>query len=252
MNAFTLNIYTGTEGLLLPQISQGKSLLFICKDNEEIKRISQLITFFDSTKEVLEFPEWDCLPYDRISPSASISHQRLKCLSKLVTSKHPIILTTAMGLTQYLPPKSLVINSSLHINVKQDLNPKSILEFLTSHGYVRSINAVDSGEFAARGSIVDIVPSEEKFGYRLDFFGSNLESIRTYDTDSQKSISHVSSISLLPSSEIVLTKDVIETFRDRYQALFGVGQDLLYESIMAGRKFIGMEHWLSLFYQENP
>jgi transcription-repair coupling factor (superfamily II helicase) len=247
-----LGLYSGTEGLLLSQISQGKSLLFICKDNEEIKRISQLITFFDSTKEALEFPEWDCLPYDRISPSTSISHQRLKCLSKLVNSKHPIIITTAMGLTQYLPPKSVVTNSSLHIHVKQDLNPKSILEFLISHGYVRSINAVDSGEFAARGSIVDIVPSEEKFGYRLDFFGSNLESIRTYDTDSQKSIAHVSSISLLPSSEIVLTKDVIETFRDRYQALFGVSQDLLYESIMAGRKFIGMEHWLSLFYQETP
>lgn len=246
----TLSIHSGTEGLLLPKIKQG-STLFICKDNDEIDRIEQLLSFFSPETKVLTFPEWDCLPYDRISPSPTISQHRLKCLTSLLVSNNDtIILTTPMGLIQYLPPKEVVSASFLHIKTKQELNPNQVLEFLVSYGYTRSINAIDSGEFAARGSIIDIVSSDNKVGYRLDFFGNTLESIRTYDTDTQKSITKKDTLHLLPSSEVIISEESKHTFKEKYQNLFGVNQDLIYESIMSGRKFIGMEHYLGLFYEK--
>ncbi len=246
----TLSIHSGTEGLLLPKINQGCTL-FVCKDNDEIERIEQLLSFFSSETKVLTLPEWDCLPYDRTSPSATTSQSRLKCLTSLLADNiRTIILTTHMGLIQRLPPKEVVSASFLHIKTKQELNPNEVLEFLTSHGYTRAINAIDSGEFAARGSIVDIVSSNNKVGYRLDFFGNVLESIRTYDTDTQKSITHKDTLHLLPSSEVIISEDSKTTFKEKYQTLFGVNQDLIYESISAGRKFIGMEHYLGLFYEK--
>ncbi len=248
-----LGLYPATEGLLLPQINQGGNLLLVCRDNEEIERITALIKFFNPITETIKFPQWDCLPYDRISPSSITSQQRLACLSNLLIRKsNRIILATPASMTQYLPPKDLVSKINLSLQRKECINPNQVLQFLNGHGFIRTINAVESGEYASRGSIIDIVPSNDSIGYRIDFFGNTIESIRLYDTSTQKSTATLDQITIIPSSEIVLTEDVIRTFRDNYQSKFGVNSDLLYESIVAGRKFIGMEHWMGLFYNNMP
>ena len=230
-------------------------ILHIARDDKRLQEIASEIRYFSPKAEIIILPAWDCLPYDRVSPSMYITSQRIESLSKLAAwnnKRKTVILTTVNSAIQRVPPKSVVESLSFVAKLGDSIKRDSLCQFLVKMGYIASHNANEAGEFAQRGSIIDIIPSGSEEGLRLDFFGDELESIRVFDPLTQVSTGKKrKEIILVPASEVILDEQSIKCFRKQYRAIFGnvtPGQDPLYDAISEGRHFAGMEHWLPLFY----
>jgi transcription-repair coupling factor (superfamily II helicase) len=145
-------------------------------------------------------------------------------------------------------------NLGLFLQVKAKNSLNQISEFLINKGYARQSNANNVGEFAVRGGIIDVVMQQagDLIGYRIDFFGDEIESIKIFDPISQISQESVKNFEILPISEVLLNQKTIENFRQKYRQKFGASiDDQFYQAISEGRTFDGVEHWLPMFYQEN-
>ncbi|HEY2010148.1 MAG TPA: transcription-repair coupling factor [Rhizomicrobium sp.] len=228
-------------------------VLFVATDDVQADAAAQAIRFFAPGLAVLPFPAWDCLPYDRVSPKPDIESRRLATLAALAqgADKPAVIVTTINALLQRVPPKDAIAKASFTARNGADVDREALVSFLSGNGYVRAGTVREPGDFALRGGIVDLWPPGEEQPLRLDFFGSTLDAIRRFDAETQLSDkSAVPEIALLPASEAPLNAQAVSRFRAGYVASFGAaGDDPLYESVSAGRKTQGMEHWLPLFYE---
>ncbi|HVW73796.1 MAG TPA: transcription-repair coupling factor [Rhizomicrobium sp.] len=228
-------------------------VLFVAVDDLQAEACAQAIRFFAPGLAVLPFPAWDCLPYDRVSPKSDIESRRLATLAALAQApdKPAVIVTTINAALQRVPPKDAIARASFPAKNGADVDREALVAFLAGNGYVRAGTVREPGDFALRGGIVDLWPPGEEQPLRLDFFGSTLDAIRRFDAETQLSDkTAVPEIALLPASEAPLNAQAISRFRSGYVASFGAaGDDPLYESVSAGRKTQGMEHWLPLFYE---
>ena len=255
-------IISGTpEGLdaqiVVATAAVGETVVFVARDDIGLARMIDLLQFFAPDLEILEFPAWDCLPYDRVSPKNDILSKRVDTLSRLLESqgqKCRVVVTTVSALLQRVPDRSSFAGARLDIAPGVSLVPDELCQFLARNGYVRVETVMEAGEFAVRGGIVDVFPAGQLMPCRLDFFGDELEDIRKFDPVSQRSLGEEAGepadLVLKPVSEVVLTEETISKFRSRYRIQFGEsgGDDPLFEAISAGQRYIGMEHWLPLFY----
>jgi transcription-repair coupling factor (superfamily II helicase) len=227
-------------------------VLFVTLDDVQADAAERAMRFFAPGLTILSFPAWDCLPYDRVSPKPDIESRRLATLAALArdADKPAVIVTTINAVLQRVPPKDFIIGASFAAKNGADVDRDALVGFLSGNGYVRAGTVREPGDFALRGGIVDLWPPGEEQPLRLDFFGSTLDAIRRFDAETQLSEkTPVPDVSLLPASEAPLNADSISRFRSGYVAAFGAaGDDPLYESISAGRKTVGAEHWLPLFY----
>lgn len=252
----------GAEGLALAHLLAGhighlgkpKTIIHTCVSDRAMDALHQAMPFFAQGVEIIKFPAWDCLPYDRASPRPSLVAERVRALATLAAydgTRPLLVLTTANAVLQKLPPKALMQLAVLEVAPKNNVRRERLEAFLQTNGYRRAGKAVEPGEFALRGSIVDIVPAGESAGVRLDFFGDELESIRAFDPLTQISTEKRERFTLLPVSEILFSPGRIDRFRAEYRAQFGAAQreDFLYEAISNGMHYPGMEHWLPLFYE---
>ncbi|MEM9500987.1 MAG: transcription-repair coupling factor [Pseudomonadota bacterium] len=225
--------------------------VFIAPDDAAMRAVADAAKFFAPEVEVLEFPAWDCLPYDRASPALSVSAARLSALFKLQRPEggSQLLITTVNAALQRVLTPFRIRESVREFKSGTMIGHDSLAALLTRQGYSRTDTVVDHGEFAVRGSIVDIFPSSLDQGLRLDFFGDELESLRLFDPSTQRSTGILKSHLLLPASEALLDESSIKRFRSRYRELFGAAatQDPLYEAVSDGRRLAGMEHWLPLF-----
>src|SRR5262249_5638241 len=132
------------------------------------------------------------------------------------------------------------------------LNRDALLAFLESNGYHRASKVMEAGEYAVRGSLIDLFPAGADEAVRIDLFGDEIESLKSFDPLTQLSDNSVDALTLRPVSEVLLNPETIAQFRTRYRDLFGAvtKEDPLYEAISAGRAYAGMEHWLPLFYEK--
>ncbi|QIQ86040.1 transcription-repair coupling factor [Erythrobacter sp.] len=228
-----------------------KRAVFIAPDDAAMRAVADAARFFAPEVEVIEFPAWDCLPYDRASPALSISAARLSALHRLQNPKggSQFLVTTVNAALQRVLTPFRIRESVREFAPGTTIGHDSLAALLTRAGYSRTDTVVDHGEFAVRGSIVDIFPSSLDEGLRLDFFGDELESLRLFDPNTQRSTGTLDSHLLLPASEALLDEASIKRFRSRYRELFGASatQDPLYEAVSDGRRLAGMEHWLPLF-----
>jgi transcription-repair coupling factor (superfamily II helicase) len=228
-------------------------VLLVAIDDGEAEACAQAIGFFAPGLAVLPFPAWDCLPYDRVSPKSDIESRRLATLAVLARQdgKPAVIVTTINAALQRVPPKDVIAKASFTAKNGAEVDREALVAFLSGNGYVRAGTVREPGDFALRGGIVDLWPPGEEQPLRLDFFGSTLDAIRRFDAETQLSDkTPVPEVALLPASEAPLNADAISRFRAGYVASFGAaGDDPLYESVSAGRKTQGMEHWLPLFYE---
>ena len=230
--------------------------VFIAPDEAAMRGVAEAARFFAPEVEVLEFPAWDCLPYDRASPALAVSAARLSALFKL---QHPartqggggsqLLVTTVNAALQRVLTPFRIRENARGFKPGVTIGHDSLSALLTRQGYTRTDTVIDHGEFAVRGSIVDIFPSSLEEGLRLDFFGDELESLRLFDPTTQRSTGRLADHLLLPASEALLDDETIKRFRSRYRELFGASatQDPLYEAVSDGRRLAGMEHWLPLF-----
>ncbi|MDD9900645.1 MAG: transcription-repair coupling factor [Alphaproteobacteria bacterium] len=236
-------------------------VLHIAADDTRLEQVYEGLLFFAPDITVLRFPAWDCLPFDRVSPTGDVMGERLKTLSRLLRlfpSPQPspggrggvIILTTIAAATQRVPPRAALEKSAFDMRAGARLDMTALQSFLAANGYHRTETVREAGEFAQRGGLFDIFPSGAEEPLRLDLFGEEIESIRAFDPLSQRTTEEREGLSLYPVSEVLLNEESIHRFRARYREAFGAvrDDDPLYESVSAGRKYAGMEHWISFFY----
>ena len=225
--------------------------VFIAADDSAMRAMAEAARFFAPELDVIEFPAWDCLPYDRASPALSISAARLSALHRLQNPQGTaqLLITTVNASLQRVLTPFRVRESVREFKPGMTIGHESLAALLQRQGYGRADTVVDHGEFAVRGSIVDIFPSSLDEGLRLDFFGDELESLRLFDPATQRSTGRLDSHLLLPASEALIDDASIKRFRSRYREMFGANatQDPLYEAVSEGRRLAGMEHWLPLF-----
>ncbi|MEX2643044.1 MAG: transcription-repair coupling factor [Acetobacterales bacterium] len=248
----------GFDALALARLAvkePDRPLLHVARDDQRMSRLAAQIAFFDPAIEVLTFPAWDCLPYDRVSPRADIVGRRIATLGRLQESTRSgrplVVVTTVNALMQRVPPRDALAGAVRRIGKGETMSPDNLVGLLERHGYVRTDTVLEPGEYAVRGGLVDVFPSGSESPLRLDFFGDEIESIRSFDPLSQRSQGTAEEIIVGAISEIPLDGDAVERFRVGYRELFGAvtEQDALYESVSAGRHHPGIEHWLPLFYE---
>lgn len=231
--------------------TRGRPLIHVAANDREAEQLQLAFRFIDPALPVYMFPAWDCLPYDRISPSAAISAERLATLAAIL---HPatetfIVITTPAAIAQRMIPKRALTEHIAVLSKGQIIQQEKLVALLASLGFQRTGKVMEPGEFAVRGSIIDIFAPGHEWAVRLDFFDDELESLRSFDTLSQISGETVKEIRLHPVSEVLLSEENINRFRTRYRELFATPRnDALYEAISQGRIYAGMEHWLPLFY----
>ncbi|MDX2112948.1 MAG: transcription-repair coupling factor [Alphaproteobacteria bacterium] len=239
--------------VLASLLERHQSLLFIATSDRDMARIQSALACMAPDTEILRLPAWDCLPYDRSSPQASLMAERLNTLAALTrpANGRRLVLTSANALLQLCPPKEAITRMMVQVSTGQTISPDKLAAALSAQGYRRASRAMEPGEFAQRGGIMDIVPAGMSEGIRLDWFGNEVESLRRYDLMTQLTCGTLSNFSLLPASEVWLNDATIANFRTRYRELFGAARtgDALYEAISAGQHYPGMEHWLPLFYE---
>ncbi|MEM7617082.1 MAG: transcription-repair coupling factor, partial [Pseudomonadota bacterium] len=253
-------VANGLDALLIQDFfkaSKNNFIIYISRNDKNMQQIIDNIKFTIDDIDILQLPAWDCLPYDRISPAKEIISKRIECLVDLTTrdkaensSKKTILITTSNALIQKLPPQHIWEKHIINISVDANLARQELLNFLVYNSYIRSDNAMTAGEFAVRGSIIDIVPYNDGTGYRIDFFGDIVESIKIFDPITQISSKKLNNLTLYPANEIILSQKFIDNFCKKYPHIFGpVNQDDdLYHNIQNGVSSPGMEHWLPLFY----
>ena len=247
----------GLDAMLLPEIAKtaGKRVVVhVAVDDQRAAVLADQLAYFAPKLEVLRFPAWDCLPYDRVSPVADIVARRLATLARLLepATTSTILLTTVPAILQRVVPRSLIEGQIFTAAPGNRVNSDQLNSFLAENGFSRTGTVVDPGDFAVRGGIVDIFPPGSDAPVRLDFFGDTLESIRSFDPESQRTTATLKRFNLNPASEVLLNEASIGKFRVNYAEAFG-GIDIndpLYESVTAARKYQGMEHWLPLFHDE--
>ena len=247
------SVARGAQPLVMADLARAakQRAVFIAPDEAAMRNVSEAAHYFAPELEVIEFPAWDCLPYDRASPALSVSARRLTALYRLQAkgAGPQLLVTTINALTQRVLTPFRVRETVRVFKPGMEIGRDSLAALLQRQGYGRTDTVIDAGEFAVRGSIVDIFPSGLDQGLRLDFFGDELESLRTFDPNTQLTTGTLAEHLLLPASEALLDEDSIKRFRLRYREAFGATatQDPLYEAVSEGRRLAGMEHWLPLF-----
>jgi transcription-repair coupling factor (superfamily II helicase) len=257
----------GAEGLVLADLARAiaarpkapaTSLLVVCRDGSRMAQLSRALAFFAPDISVLEFPAWDCQPYDRASPHAGLMAQRMTTLSRLAhlkaqggpQSRPSVLLATVNAIVQRVPARTVVAGQGLSAAPGNVLAMDGIVRWLELNGFIRASTVREAGEYAVRGGIIDLYPPGVYDPVRLDFFGDTLESIRSFDPETQRSTDQLHALDLVPVAEFQLTSETIRRFRTGYVQAFGAAtpDDLLYEAVSEGRRYPGMEHWLPLFH----
>lgn len=240
--------------LLLAEVAKSEApLIHVARDDKRMAAMQEALRFFAPDMPVVVFPGWDCLPYDRISPNADISAQRMATLAGLVHGMPPkfILLTTMGAATQRIPPRDILRTAAWSAQVGGRVDEKALREFLVRMGFVQSPTVMEAGDYAVRGGIIDIYPPGDLGPVRLDLFGDVLDGARRFDPATQRTTEKLDLVELAPVSEVILDEAAITRFRQNYRIEFGAAgtDDPLYEAISAGRKHQGAEHWLAFYYE---
>ncbi|MEM7544458.1 MAG: transcription-repair coupling factor [Pseudomonadota bacterium] len=232
--------------------SHGRPILHIARDDRRAAALSDALAFFAPDLPVLRFPAWDCTPYDRISPNAEVSAQRMATLAALVDGidMPAIVLSTVNAAALRTPPRATVAGGTWVADVGTRVDVDGLTEYLIRAGFNRASTVTEPGDFALRGGIVDIFPPGAETPVRLDFFGDVLDGARRFEVESQRTVERITRVELAQATEAPLDPDSISRFRQRYRETFGAAglDDPLYEAVSAGRKHQGMEHWAPLLH----
>lgn len=252
----------GLEALAIGDLARAEgprdgrpSVLAVTRDGARMAAIEAALGFFAPDVQVLTFPAWDCLPYDRVSPTPEIVARRMATLSRLVkplkADKPLVLLTTANAVVQRVPERELVSAETFSAAPGNRVDMAELVRWLENNGFSRTPTVRETGEYAVRGGILDLYAPGSEAPVRLDFFGDTLETIRRFDAESQRTTASLKRLEWVPMSEVTIVPDTVSRFRRNYVARFGATtkDDALYAAISDGRRYAGMEHWLPLFHE---
>lgn len=231
-----------------------RPLLILAEDPRHADQLEAEIRFFtDNTIPVEHFVEWETLPWDSFSPHQDIISQRLRVLAALPDMVGGVIIATVGILHQRLPPLDYVAARSLSLATGQQLPREEFTRSLVEAGYLRVPQVSEHGEFAVRGSLIDIFPMGTDAPVRIDFFDDDIESLRFFSPESQLSGDKVDAISILPAREVPLDAAAITAFRHRYRERFEgqPGKSRVYREVSDGIAHGGIEYYLPMFFDST-
>ncbi|QCE33850.1 transcription-repair coupling factor [Acetobacteraceae bacterium] len=263
-NFFASKIIAGAPDGALPfllakrleEIGKNKTLLHVSSREENIYFLKEVLSWVVPDAEIFLFPAWDCLPYDRVSPSSEVLAQRASTLLKLLappSEKSRIVLTSVPAFLQRVPSRKFLSEMSGSITVGDTLDPQTLILKLEQSGYHRVDTVREQGEYAVRGGILDLFSADTEEPQRIDFFDNKVEEIRFFDPITQRSLGASDSLIFGAASELFLDKDSLNRFRTGWVDQFGSNamEDSLFQNVMEKRIFAGIEHYLPLFFDDH-
>ncbi|HAQ33753.1 MAG TPA: transcription-repair coupling factor, partial [Alphaproteobacteria bacterium] len=231
--------------------------LFVCRDGSRAADFESACRFFAPDIETLVLPSWDCQPYDRVSPGPRLSASRASVLARLAARKPGdsaplIVITTVNGALQRAAPRSVMSSAGFRARPGEVVEQETLRSYFSSNGYSRVSTVMEPGDFAIRGGVVDAFPPGAEEPVRLDFFGDSLESVRSFDPESQRSLKQLKEAAFNPVSEVFLSDETISRFRSGWLKAFGAATagDTIYHSVSEGVRAAGVEHWLPQFHEK--
>ena len=233
--------------------SAGRFTLLLTADSQAADRLEQELRFFAPDLPVLPFPDWETLPYDLFSPHRDIISQRIASLYRLPELDHGILVVPITTALHRLAPTRFLLGSSLVLDVGQAIDVEQMRTRLEASGY-RCVDTVyEHGEFAVRGALIDLFPMGSKLPYRIDLFDDEIETLRTFDPETQRSIDKVDSVRLLPAREFPMQKDEVTRFKARFRERFDVDfrRSAIFRDLTSGIIPAGIEYYLPLFFEET-
>ncbi len=248
-------LYGSAESLAIAEFAlQSDSLVVVVAANTpDLLHLEAELGFYCLPGTPMQtFSDWETLTYDRVSPHQDIISQRIRTLYALPEQKKGILLITASALMQRLPPRTFLQQHALIINAGENLQIDQFRERLVDAGY-RAVSQVEErGEFAVRGSILDLFPMSSELPYRVEFFDDEIDTIRTFDPDTQRGLDKASFIELLPAHEFPLNEAGIALFRRQFRNAFEAESknSPLYNDVSEGRAPSGIEYYLPLFFEQ--
>ena len=255
---FFTSVCDGYEPFVIEKIAEdGQGVIYVADNGINMTQTAAMLRLMHPEYRVFEFPAWDTVPYDRVSPNGTIMAKRIETLSSLLFDSDkttPIIVITSVGaVLQKLPPARIFHNAQKMVQVGSKLNFDEIIHYVSLNGYLRVEQVMEAGEYAVRGDIIDIFPSGSEQPLRIDLFDDEVERLRIFDAVTQRTIGELNAYVFQAANEVVLDPRSIKCFREKYRELFGAEamHDELYESISKGIKVLGMEQWLPLFYEDS-
>jgi len=248
-------LYGSSRSLFLSeQIANHAGLsVIVCCDMADAEQLEQEVRFFSHERpRIYRFPDLETLPYDQFSPHQDIISERIRCLASITTASAGVLILPVSTLLQKIAPPPFIQQRSLQLEVGDQVSMGSLRDSLGRYGYRAVAQVEEHGEFSVRGSILDLFPMGSTIPFRVDFFDDEVESIRSFDADSQRSIKKINEIRLLPAQEYPLDEDGIKRFRLKFRETFAIDPNTcpVYVDISEGIASPGVEYYLPLFFDE--
>jgi transcription-repair coupling factor (superfamily II helicase) len=245
-------LYGGALSLAIAEAARRSAgpVLVLAAGAREAERIGEELRFFAADLPVLDLPDYETLPYDVFSPHPDITSQRLATLAALPGLARGIVVLAVGALMMRLPPPGFIAGHTLLLAAGERLDLAAFRGRLAAAGYASVTQVATPGEYAQRGSLIDLWPMGASLPYRIDLFDADVESIRVFDADTQRSGERLERIRLLPAREFALTPEAIKDFRRRYRKRFegDVTRSQVYKSVSDGLPVGGIEYYLPLCF----
>src|SRR6478672_4371330 len=246
------------DALLLARFAEkeharAKVVAIFTAEPADAQRLADEIPFFAPTLRVAVFPDWETLPYDTFSPHEDLISERLATLWRIRRGDVDVVLMPATTALVRLAPPAFMAGYTFHFTTKQRLDEAALKAQLTLAGYTHVSQVVSPGEYAVRGGLIDLFPMGSAMPYRVDLFGDEIDSIRTFDPDTQRSLYPVPEVRLLPGREFPMDDEARARFRSRWRELLegDPTKSRIYKDIGNGVATAGIEYYLPLFFDET-
>ncbi|MFT6724194.1 MAG: transcription-repair coupling factor (superfamily II helicase) [Arenicella sp.] len=248
-------LYGAASSLSIAELARKNGpVIYVCSEAQHMPVVAKELEFFlDGDIPIFTFPDWECLPYDRVSPHPDIVSQRLLALHRLPHIEKGVLIIPVTALMQRLAPTGYIDAHTFDLKINDDFNTEEFRQRLVDAGYYSVDSVMAAGEFAIRGGIVDVFPSGMDSPFRLDLFDTTIETIRLFDTETQRSTDTLDKIQLLPAREFPLDSASIERFRQAFRATVDgdAKQSIIYREVSKGLAPTGSEFYLPLFFEQT-
>ncbi|MEJ2042543.1 MAG: transcription-repair coupling factor [Reinekea sp.] len=251
------NLIGSAKALAIAELMESSpgTALIIVDSPADLETLATDLSAFrhNSNWKILTFPDWETLPYDNFSPHEDIISERLAVLNQLKDAPNAVVLATAANLCHRLAPVSVIQGGSFDWHIGQTLNINSQRQQLEKAGYRATDNVYEHGEYTVRGSLLDVYPMGSELPVRVELFDDEIESIRWFDPETQRTTEKIDSIKLLPGRELPLNEEGINRFRKNFRDRFDTdfAKNTLYKDVSEGIPSPGVEYYLPLFYAET-
>lgn len=246
----------GADALALAAAARAQDapLLVVTADTESANRLESELAFFlsqPSDPEVLHFPDWETLAYDSFSPHEAIISQRLATLAALPSLRRGVLVSPITTLLHRISPLNWLLGRTLALRKGDQFDRDENLKRFHAAGYRRVDTVLEHGEYAVRGALIDIFPMGSAHPFRIDLFDDEIESLRTFDPESQRTLETLDALRLLPAKEFPLDEAALKGFKDRWHLAFDVDARAcpIYQDVAQGSAPAGVEYYLPLFFE---